>query len=59
MNAFLLQYLPIVIMIGLAAAIGVGFLIAAARPIMITMGRYCRRKAFMKASAPGIARVLA
>ena len=30
MNAFLLQYLPIVIMIGLAAAIGVGFLIAAA-----------------------------
>ncbi|HUO21433.1 MAG TPA: NADH-quinone oxidoreductase subunit A [Caulobacteraceae bacterium] len=30
MNAFLLQYLPIVILLGLALVIGVGFLIAAA-----------------------------
>ena len=29
MNAFLLQYLPIVILLGIAAALGVGFLIAA------------------------------
>jgi NADH-quinone oxidoreductase subunit A len=30
MNAFLLQYLPIVIFLGIAAALGVGFLVAAA-----------------------------
>ncbi len=30
MNSFLLQYLPIVILLGIAAAIGVGFLVAAA-----------------------------
>ncbi len=30
MNAFLLQYLPVVILLALAAAIGVGFLVAAA-----------------------------
>ena len=30
MNAFLLQYLPIVILLALAAVIGVGFLVAAA-----------------------------
>ena len=30
MNAFLLQYLPIVIFIGIAAVLGVGFLVAAA-----------------------------
>ena len=29
MNAFLLQYLPIVIFLGIAAALGVGFLVAA------------------------------
>ena len=30
MNAFLLQYLPIVIFLGIAAALGVGFILAAA-----------------------------
>src|SRR5665213_921017 len=30
MNAFLLQYLPIVIFFGIAAALGVGFILAAA-----------------------------
>jgi NADH-quinone oxidoreductase subunit A len=30
MNAFLLQYLPIVIFLGIAAALGIGFLLAAA-----------------------------
>src|ERR1700709_416836 len=30
MNAFLLQYLPIVIFLGIAAVLGVGFLVAAA-----------------------------
>jgi NADH-quinone oxidoreductase subunit A len=30
MNAFLLQYLPIVIFLGIAAALGIGFLVAAA-----------------------------
>ena len=30
MNAFLLQYLPIVIFLGIAAALGIGFILAAA-----------------------------
>ncbi|MDP1631910.1 MAG: NADH-quinone oxidoreductase subunit A [Caulobacter sp.] len=30
MNAFLLQYLPIVILLGIAAVLGVGFIVAAA-----------------------------
>ena len=47
MNAFLLQYLPIVIFLGIAAVLGVGFVAAAAIPKKITIGRYWSRKAFM------------